>query len=138
MKIGIANAAEVDQIWPLISEKMQAGCNRTGGGTSSADLWQMCRGGDAFLVIGFTPEAVKFASVWRFETWPSGQVFKCIGLCGSDPKKWIADLHEFVLSQARIAGTTRLVAEGRRGWSRIFERYVSKRTRTLWETYEVM
>lgn len=136
MKIGIANASEVDQIWPLISPKLQQGCDRTGGATSSAEMWHMCRSGGGFLIVGYDEKLI-VASVWRFETWPSGQVFRCIGLCGSHPELWFKDLYEFARSQARIGGTERLVAQGRKGWRRFYERYVEGRVRTLWETFEV-
>lgn len=136
MRIAVASQADVDAIWPLISAKMQIGCEKTGGATSSAEMWQMCRRLDAFLVVGYAEE-LNFASVWRFETWPSGQVFRCIGLCGSKPETWMASLYEFAKSQARIGGTERLVAQGRNGWRRLIERYVTGRVKTLWETYEV-
>jgi hypothetical protein len=136
MKIGIASAAEVDQIWPAISEKMQIGCDKTGGATSSAELWQMCRRGDAFLIVGLG-EQIDFASVWRFETWPSGQVFRCVGLCGQHPDQWMRCLYDFAMSQAKVGGTDRLVAQGRKGWRRLIEKYVTGRVRTLWETVEV-
>lgn len=136
MRIAIANAAEVDGVWPSISEKMQIGCDKTGGATSSAELWQMCRRGDAFLLVGLDQEII-MASVWRFETWPSGQVFRCVGLCGSRPELWMRDLYEFAISQAKIGGTDRLIAQGRKGWRRLIEKYVTGRVRTLWETVEV-
>jgi hypothetical protein len=136
MNIIIASQADVDAIWPSISRKMQIGCDKTGGGTSAAEMWQMCRRLDAFLIVGFDTE-LKFAAVWRFETWPSGQVFRCVGLSGSHPEQWMADLDEFAMSQARIGGTDRLIAQGRKGWRRLIERYVTKRVKTLWETYEV-
>ncbi|MBX5143211.1 hypothetical protein HJB79_31375 [Rhizobium lentis] len=136
MRIAIANSAEVDAIWPSISEKMQTGCDKTGGGTSSAEMWQMCRRGDAFLIVGFA-ESIEFASVWRFETWPSGQVFRCVGLCGAKPERWMRSLYDFALSQAKIGGTDRLIAQGRKGWRRLIERHVTGRVRTLWETVEV-
>lgn len=136
MKIGIAPQSDVDAIWQLISAKMQVGCDKTGGATSSVEMWQMCRRLDAFLIIGYDTE-IQFAAVWRFETWPSGQVFRCIGLCGSRPEAWMADLYTFAMSQARIGGTDRLIAQGRKGWRRLIERHVTGRVKTLWETYEV-
>jgi hypothetical protein len=136
MRIAIASQADVDAIWPMISAKMQLGCDKTGGGTSSAELWQMCRRMDAFMIVGYAEE-LHFVSVWRFEVWPSGQVFRCMALCGSRPEKWMADLYDFAKSQGRIGGTERLVAQGRKGWRRLIERYVTGRAKTLWETYEV-
>lgn len=138
MKIGIANAAEVDALWPVIGIEMQRGCDKTGGGTSSGYLWQQCRSGAAFLIICNDGENIVCASVWRFENWPSGTVFHCIGVCGKSMHLWVRELYEFALSQAKIGGTSRLIAEGRSGWVRVLKRYLSKQVRGLWQTFEVI
>lgn len=137
MKIGIANAAEVDAVWPSIAKEMQRGCDKTGGGMSAGDLWQMCRSGNAFLIVIFNEQGVSCASVWRFENWPSGQVFRCIGLAGKSMKDWVAGLYDFALQQAKIGGTTRLIAEGRPGWTRILSRHLKRPVKPLWQTFEV-
>lgn len=137
MRIGIANAAEVDAIWPLISAEMQRGCDKTGGGSSSGSLWQLCRSGNAFLIVCHDGEEIICASVWRFETWPSGTVFRCLGVCGKSMNLWVSELYAFALSQAKIGGTDRLIAEGRPGWVRVLSRYLDRRVRGLWQTFEV-
>lgn len=137
MNIGIASVSEVDGIWPLIGSEMQRGCDKTGGSMSSGDLWQMCRSGNAFLIVGHDGSDIIFASVWRFETWPSGQVFRCVGVCGRSMRLWAAALYEFALSQAKIGGTDRLVAAGRTGWVRVLQRHLSRNVRSLWQTFEV-
>ena len=135
MNIGIATSAEVDLLWPVISEGIQAGCDVTGGAVSSSELWQMCRTGNAFLIVG-ADDGIKFASVWRFETWPSGVVFRCLSLTGTDMESWISEFSEFVISQAKIGGANRLIAQGRKGWERVVNR-MFKQSRILWQTYEV-
>jgi len=137
MKIGIANAAEVDAVWPSIAKEMQRGCDKTGGGMSAGDLWQMCRSGNAFLVLIFTDEGIVCASVWRFENWPSGTVFRCLGLMGRSMKVWVKGLYDFAMKQAEIGGTDRLIAEGRPGWVRVLSRYLSQPVKPLWQTFEV-
>lgn len=135
MNIGIANSAEVDRFWPLISAGIQEGCDLTGGAVSSSELWHMCRSGNAFLIVGLENE-IKVASVWRFETWPSGTVFRCLSLWGKNMNAWIAPFTEFVISQAKIGGTDRLIAQGRKGWERVIRR-MFRQSRVLWQTYEV-
>jgi hypothetical protein len=137
MNLGIATSAEVDKIWPLIGQEMQRGCDKTGGEISSGDMWQMCRSGNAFLIMGYEPDEIVVASVWRFETWPSGVVFKCVGVCGKPMKRWVRELYDFAFSQAKIGGTERLVAGGRMGWSRVLSRYLKRPVRNLWQTFEV-
>lgn len=137
MKIGIATSQEVDALWPRISSEMQRGCDKTGGAMSSADMWQMCRSGNAFLFVGFEDSSLLFAAVWRFETWPSGPVFRCIGVCGRAMKTWISDHYAFALEQAKYGGAQRIIAEGRCGWPRVLARYIGRPVRPLWQTFEV-
>lgn len=134
MNILTAPVSDVDKIWPLIHDKMQAGCAKTGGATSSGEMWQMCRTGNAFLIVGHEEEIV-FASVWRFETWSSGLVFRCVGLCGNKIPEWFMLLYDYAKAQAKLGGTDRLVAEGRIGLSRFAGRYL--KVKRLSESFEV-
>jgi hypothetical protein len=136
MNIGIATASQVDQMWPEITDRIQQGCDMTGGATSSAELWQMCRTGNGFLIVGIEDQSIVFASVWRFETWPTGVVFRCMSMAGTKMETWIAPFTQFVISQARAGGTDRLIAEGRKGWERVIRRMFSQ-SKVLWQTYEV-
>lgn len=135
MRIGLATTAEIDLIWPQISRRMQDGCDRTGGATSSSELWRMCRSGNAYLIYAVDTE-LRMASVWRFETWPSGTVFQCVAICGTRMDQWIAPLAQFAKSHAHIGGADRLIAQGRKGWERALKRVLGP-TRVLWQTYEV-
>lgn len=138
MHIGIANAAEVDALWPLIADGMQRGCDRTGGASSSGDLWQIARSGNGFLIVIFDGKKIICSSVWRFENWPGGNVFRCLCLTGSDMKTWIRPLFEFATQRMMEGGARRLVAEGRNGWGRALEKYANVKTRQLWQCIEVM
>lgn len=137
MKIGIANSSEVDAFWPSVAKEMQRGCDKTGGGMSAGDLWQMCRSGNAFLILIFNDKGFACASVWRFENWPTGQVFRCLGLCGRNMGAWVAELYEFAMQQAEFGGTSRLIGEGRPGWPRVLSRYLNRPIKGLWMTFEV-
>lgn len=138
MQIGIVGSSEVDGLWPSLASEMQRGCDKTGGATSSADLWQMCRSGNAFLFLGLADNTMQFAAVWRFETWPGGMVFRCIAVCGRNMRDWIAPHYEFALHQAALGGASRIVAEGRPGWPRVLARYINRPVKPLWQTFEVL
>ena len=131
MQIGLASSSEIDGIWPQISAGMQKACDTTGGSLCSADLWQMCRAGDAFLMIAHD-DTIKMASVWRFENWPSGTVFKCLGLCGQDIAKWLPEALEYAKQTAKSGNASRIIAEGRFGWER-----VARQAKIISKTYEV-
>lgn len=132
MKIGIANAAEVDQIWPRFSARMQAACERTGGDISSGELWQMCRSGQAFCVVVFNDEGPKAVLIMQFQKWVSKTVMRCLGIVGDGVDEWLPAARDFIANMAREGGATSFVAEGRDGWAKLFPD--AKKLRT---TYEV-
>ena len=136
MNFEIATLAEVDAIWPSVAGRIQEGCDRTGGATSSGDLWRQCRAGEAFLIIGSDGASIRVASVWRFETWPSGLVFRCLSLAGVQMGTWLIPFAQFVQEQARTGGTDRLIAQGRKVWERVIKR-MFRQAKVLWQTYEV-
>lgn len=138
MRIVIANPVEVDAIWPSIANKMQEGCDRTGNGISSGELWQMARSGNGYLIVVLDDEQIICASVWRFENWADGSVFRCMGLCGKDMRKWVKPLFDFAQQMKRDGGAMRLIAQGRKGWDRAVKIYANVQMRTLWQCYEVM
>lgn len=121
----------VDQVWPHIAEEMQKACEITGGDLSSGTLWQMCRSGNAFLMV-VSDRKILMASVWRFETWPSGLVFRCMCLIGDRMDDWLEQAKEFAETKAKEGGAMRIITEGRKGWGRVFPQ-----AKTLRQVYEV-
>lgn len=133
MKIGIANSAEVDALWPSIAAKVQESCTRTGGDMSSGDLWQMCRSGQAFLVAVLDEDGAAIATIIvQFQKWTDRSVLRCLSIAGGDMSSWLPQAMEFVSQMARENGASCLVADGRDGWARVFPG--AKRLRV---TYEV-
>lgn len=132
MKIAIANSAEVDQFWPLFSARLQQACERTGGDIASGDLWQMCRSGNAFLVLVLDGLTFRAALIMQFQKWTAKQVMRCLAIVGEDMDEWLPSARAFIATMARDGGATSFIADGREGWSRIFP--TAKRLRV---TYEV-
>lgn len=120
MKIGIANAQEVDQVWPLFSARLQKACERTGGDISSGELWQMCRSGQAFCVVVFDETGPKAILIMQFQKWTAKTVMRCLGIVGDDVDEWLPAAREFIANMAREGGATSFVAEGRDGWAKLF------------------
>lgn len=133
MRIAIANSAEVDQLWPIFAQKLQIACERTGGDISSGDLWQMCRSGNAFLVIVLDEEEqFKAALIMQFQKWTAKQVMRCLAIVGDEMDAWLPMARDFIGQMARNGGATSFIAEGREGWSRVFPK-----AKTLRTTFEV-
>ena len=133
MKIGIATSQEVDAVWPMLSERLQAACARTGGDLSSGELWQMCRSGNAFLVLVTDVQQVVAGLIMQFQNWSGKQVMRCLGIVGERMAEWLPMAKEFITQMAKSGGATSFVSEGREGWSRIFPT-----ARKLRVTYEVL
>lgn len=132
MKIGIANAAEVDALWPSIGAKVQATCDKSGGDLSSGELWQMCRSGQAFLVVVLDDQETVATIIVQFEKWNRRTVLRCLSIAGERLNEWIKEAMEYVSEMGRNGGADSLVSEGRDGWARIFPD-----ARKLRVTYEV-
>lgn len=132
MNIGFASAAEVDALWPLVGERMERACRRYRSNHTAGDLWQMCRSGQAYLMVAHDTETVLMASVWRFETWPDATVFRCLCLVGQRARVWASMARDAASNAARSGGATVLTASGRRGWEAMFPD-----AREVSRTYEV-
>lgn len=132
MRIAIANSADVDHFWPTFAQRLQTACDETGGDISSGDLWQMCRSGNAFLVLVLDEAGFKAALIMQFQKWTAKQVMRCLAIVGDDMAAWLPMARDFIAQMARDGGATSFIAEGREGWTRIFP--AARRLRT---TYEV-
>lgn len=132
MNIGIATSAEVDAFWPFFSERLQEACLRTGGDLSSGALWQMCRSGNAFLVVVVEDGAILAALIMQFQNWSGKPVMRCLGIAGERMEEWLPMAKDFITKMAKDGGAVSFVSEGREGWSRIFPT-----ARKLRVTYEV-
>lgn len=131
MNVGFASPQEVDQLWPLFSQRMQKACDRCGGDLSSGMLWQMCRSGSAYMMVAHDTEKAWMASVWRFEDWPTGTVMRCLALAGENPRLWAKDAKEFAVKARDAGGAKRFIFEGR-NWRPFFPE-----ARELRRVYEV-
>lgn len=118
MKIGFAAVGEVDQIWPLVVANINSACKQEESGISAGELWQMCRGGNAFLLIIHDGDTIFSASVWRFE---HGAVLRCFILWGRDMRRWLNPARLYVTRIAKENGAKSIRADGRRGWLRLFK-----------------
>lgn len=133
MRIGIANAAEVDALWPSIGQKVQATCDKSGGDMSSGDLWQMCRSGQAFLVVVMDDDqAVVATIILQFQKWNRRTVLRCLSIDGERMSEWLQDAMAYIENMGRNGGASSLISEGREGWARVLPQ--AKKLRI---TYEV-
>ena len=117
----IANSAEVDAVWPLIGERFNEAFRRCGDDLTGGELWQLCRSGNAFLILNVAEE-INLACIVRFERWADGTVLRVLSLVGDDVNSWADAISEFLTEMACLGGSSRIVADGRGGWERIFSK----------------
>lgn len=130
MKIAIANLFEIDPIWPLISERLQQAFAKTGGDLTSGELWQMCRSGQAFLIVAFEKTELKAAMIVQFQKWDK-PVLRCLALVGFGMEQWLEAGKDFIWGMAKDNGAQSFVFEGREGWKATLPE--ARRLRSTWE-----
>lgn len=131
MNITIASPAQVDATWPTFAERLQKACEETGGDLSSGDLWQMCRSGQAFLVLVYDESGFIAALIMQFQNWSGKQVLRVLAIVGDNMSQWLSMAKGFIAQMAANGGAKSLVADGREGWTRIFP--TAKKLRILYE-----
>ncbi len=118
MNIGIANSAEVDAIWPIISERIAESCRKTGGDVTPGQLWQICRSGNAFLVVASDEDKILTCVIVAFEKWDK-PVLRCVAIAGWEMNEWLIPVFEYVCKMGRDNGAELFVFDGRDGWGSV-------------------
>jgi hypothetical protein len=132
VKIEIAGVQDVAGVWPLVGPKFCVASEKCGDDLTAGELWQLCRSGNAFLIVAYEETKILMASVVRFERWNNGSVLRVLSLVGDEIGKWAEEVKEFLKGMGKANGAGRIVAEGRDGWARIFDE-----PRKLRSTYEM-
>ena len=120
LRVGLASVGEVDRLWPLLSDGMGKACRRCDSAWTAGELWQLCRGGGAFLVLVYDDDKIWSAGVWRFEQARPGPSLRCVMMFGTNMRDWLNLARDFINKMAKDNGAKALVAEGRPGWARVF------------------
>jgi hypothetical protein len=120
MNISIAGAHEVDTVWPLVAPKFMEASERCGDDFSSGEMWQMCRSGNAFLLVASDDE-IRAAMVARFERWTDGPVLRVLCIGGHDIRLWLTDGADFLKKFMVLGEARRVVFDGRDGWQRVLK-----------------
>ncbi|CAK7257704.1 MULTISPECIES: hypothetical protein [unclassified Shinella] len=132
MLVAFASPEEVDDIWPIFEARMQRACDRYRCDLTEPVLRQMCLSGEAYLMVAHDGERPLMASVWKFYSWPTGIVFRCLCLAGDGVGRWADAARAFAVDAARTGGAKTITASGRAGWGAIFPG-----AREVYRTYEV-
>lgn len=131
MNVTLVPVQMVDAIWNSVKDGFQKASDRFGGDLTVGELWQGCRAGHVFLFVVHDDQKVVAATAWKPELWRSGPKFRCLALYGAQMADWMPELHEKVRETAIQCGAESLLAEGREGWKRIFDK-----AKVLRVTYE--
>lgn len=115
MNIALIGLQEVDNIWSSIAEHVVKCLKKTPSYYSAGELWQMCRSGQAFLLLAHEGTEVRGAAIWQFQTAYGQTVFTCLMLAGKDMGQWTVPMLESARSIARDGGAKQLSATSRVG-----------------------
>ncbi len=132
MKIEIAGVQDVDGVWPLVGPKFCVASDKCGDDLTAGELWQMCRSGNAFLIVAYEENKLFMGALVRFERWNNGSVLGVLSVVGDQIGEWAEEVKDFLNGMGKANGAGRIVAEGRDGWTRIFNE-----PRKLRSTYEM-
>lgn len=119
MKIEIVNSHLVDQVWPLIVDKVARASDRYGDDMTPGEMWQACRSGNAFLIAGYSENEILVSAIVRFDRWASGSVLSVLYLGGTGLKDWLPQIVEFIKNMAKANGARQLLTQGRDGWGEV-------------------
>lgn len=114
MNITLVPVANVDEIWPLISERVDACLEKAPGAISAGQYWTMCRSGEAFLIIAVDETGIHGVTIWKF----AGQYFECLLLFDMPDRNgddWYGETLQFALRLAKKNGCKGIGGNGRLG-----------------------
>jgi hypothetical protein len=118
MNIGIVRITEVDAVWPSIADRFQEASDICGDDFSPGELWQRCRSGQSFLIAASDQNGISAALVAQPERWVDGTVLRILSLGGGNFETWIRDGMQFLKEFQEVCKATRIVFDGRDGWTR--------------------
>jgi hypothetical protein len=122
--LNITKVADVDAVWPLIAPQIVRCIEKTPSFLSAGDLWQMCRSGQAFLLIAHDDVKIHGASIWQFQNGYGRHVFDCMILVGKDLDQWVLDIFTAADRIRADGGATAITATGRPGLFKILKKYI--------------
>ena len=117
---------DVDQVWHLVAEGIEKSHAGSWDSYTTGKLHQMCRSGEAFLILAHDDQKVWGASIWQFRTVDNKPVFQALAFYGEDVGTWFGDMRERVRHMAKMNGAVSLVDEGRPGMGKLFEKHGAK------------
>lgn len=125
MIIRIVPQDEVDDVWPLISDRIIQCAIDLDTDCHPSDLFMRCRAGGAFIFLA-EEDGIKGAAIACFEKWFSGTAFRCLVMVGDDMDAWKPQLIDEAKRFAKMCGATRIAWSGRGGWLRENRQYGAK------------
>jgi hypothetical protein len=114
VNIAVVPVADIDRAWPHIAASVVKCLEKAPSYATAGEFWQMCRSGNAFLIVAVDGETIKGASIWQFGQAYGRAAFSCLLLVGTQLEKWSADLVAVASEMARSNGAI-ITADGRIG-----------------------
>lgn len=132
MNIEIVNLTLVDQVWPRILPWVAKAHKRCEAEISPGELWQGCRSGNLFLIVGYIDGKILIFTVVRFETGHKGPVLNIMYLGGEGFKERGDQIVSYLNNMAKDNGAVGLTTQGSPAWGRLL-----KSVRTVRHVYSM-
>lgn len=121
MIIEIVNLTLVDQVWPHILPWVAKAHKRCEAEITPGELWQGCRSGNLFLVVGYDEGKILVSAVVRFETGHKGLVLNIMYLGGEGFREWGGEIVAHLKEMAKANGAVELTTQGSPAWGRLLK-----------------
>lgn len=126
------NLTLVDQVWPHILPWVEKAHKRCEAEITPVELWQGCRSGNLFLVVGYDEGKILVSAIVRFETGHKGLVLNIMYLGGEGFRKWGGEIVAYLKEMAKENGAVELTTQGSEAWGRLL-----KNVRTVRHVYSM-
>jgi hypothetical protein len=104
---------QVDAVWPHLQKGMGIACKKGGGQYTAGWLHQICRNGEAYLVVDIEENAIRAGAVVQEQNWSGRVVLRVQAACGHSMKLWLTEMLKF---GPEVLGVKNIVFDGRPGW----------------------
>lgn len=118
MSAWLPTVAEIDAVWPMITEGLGKSLQRSGGDMSLGSLYQQCGSGAARALIWIEGGAAKGACVVRPEVWEAGPRLRVLAMYGDAFAEWQGEGWAALHGLKLAFGAEAIIFEGRLGWAR--------------------
>lgn len=125
VKLGCVDPAQIEEFWPFARPLIEKAVKRTNL-SRWADQEESILRGDQLLWLAHTGDAIQSAATTHLTKGEDGRPICTITACGGENMDQWLPLIEGIEKYARAEGCSCVRIFGRKGWSRVLEKYTTE------------